>query len=75
MTCDVPQLFRIFDFVNRVCLMALLWLLVLTVVGKRAPKLSTLSPLDEAAWQGVKVTDVMPGFRTKACSYLGEPVS
>ena len=55
--------------------MALLWLLVLTVVGKRAPKLSTLSPLDEAAWQGVKVTDVMPGFRTKACSYLGEPVS
>jgi len=35
--------------------------------GKGGPKSLSLSgpPLDEAAWQGVKITDVMPGFRVK----------
>ncbi|CAK9044681.1 Uncharacterized protein SCF082_LOCUS25352 [Durusdinium trenchii] len=34
--------------------------------GGASPSISILSgPPDEAAWQGVKVTDVMPGFRVQ----------
>lgn len=35
--------------------------------GKGGPSsLSSLGPpMDEAAWQGIKITDVMPGFRVK----------